>query len=144
MRLGNALGGARSPTVPGRASHFVVQALGGKPGHPSSLPHVTRASQSFLRIRKGRRSGLVLDITVLGLVPDPHIGALTELGLSHLPLLAPHWASLRALFVQYRYARRLSKLVHSSQNCRRKARSEVRYHPNSCRKTGSQSAFRRV
>ena len=101
MRLGHALGGARSPTVPGRVSHFTVQALRGwprrvepgrRPGHPSSLPHVARVSQSFVTVRRRRVSGLVLDVAILGQVPDPHLAALCGLSLrlSPLPLPTPH------------------------------------------------------
>ena len=63
-----------------------------RPGHPSSLPHVTRVSQSFHMVRRRRGSGLVLDVAILGNVPDPHLAALCGLGLglSPLPLPTPH------------------------------------------------------
>ena len=43
-------------------------------------------------VRRRRGSGLVLDVAVLGQVPDPHLAAVSGLGLglSPLPLPAPH------------------------------------------------------
>jgi len=95
-RLGNALGGARSPFAPGRASHLVVQALRGwprwvepgKPGHPSPLPNV-RASQSIAKGSKRRWSGVGLHIPVLGEIMFPDGAAFIFLGFQ-LPLPALH------------------------------------------------------
>ncbi len=102
-RLGKALGGARSPTVPGWASHFVVQALRGwappdgawqaRTSFPPSSP--LPSLRSFLwfigqgwtpRLRPGSMSGCGPGRRCLDLSPLPAASRLSS------PPLTPCWS----------------------------------------------------